>query len=392
MPFDLAQAARTVRRRYSDAIGFRQTLLDLLFAAGCSVREQAVALEHGDAVFVRTSGPAAPVGGPPLVLVAVDLDPPSSLTLLPDRPAAWPVPLASLGGPAVAIGWLAALHALLHSNRQRPWEVVFVRGPALGLAADLHAMLQGLPADAEVVQIVPGLPAGAVPGVASLDLVRLDLVRPRNIWRFPACDHTWSVSASVTGGDALPRLRALLTGLGSGAAWTLHDLHLQPGRTSHLSAVLRTSVPLPQDTAFTVRELEAEQRLLFPVNDALSGLAHLSALPAELVHGLAAPLHAEVMPDGLTVHALVAGSVDIDTLPDRVGPLSLQWDVGELTRRTPAVELDVADVQAVQGPLPAGAERAAVVWRTPSLEADDEAVELAHAIGQLLRAPAAHPA
>jgi hypothetical protein len=98
------------------------------------------------------------------------------------------------------------------------------------------------------------------------------------------------------------------------------------------------------------------------------------------------------MPDGLTVHALVAGAVDIDALPDRVGPLSLQWDVGELTRRTPAADLDVADAQAVQGPLPAGAERAATVWRIPCLEADDEAVELAHAIGQLLRAPATHPA
>ncbi|MSP93488.1 MAG: hypothetical protein EXR79_17135, partial [Myxococcales bacterium] len=197
MPFDLVFAARTLRARHRDALGFRQALLDFLFAAGCSVREQAVALEHGDAVCVRTTGPAAPNGEPALVLVAVDLDAPAPVRSLGGEIPRWSESLATLGGPDIAIGWLAALRALVASTRQRPWEAIFVRGPALGTAGYLGALLEGLPPEAQIVQLAASLPPTG-PGEAvntaatCFDMARLELVRSRNIWRFPACDHAYA--------------------------------------------------------------------------------------------------------------------------------------------------------------------------------------------------------
>ncbi|MSP91603.1 MAG: hypothetical protein EXR79_07345 [Myxococcales bacterium] len=376
MPFDLARAARLLHARHDDALGFRFALLDLLFAAGCSVREQAVALEHGDAVCVRTAGPAAPVGDAPLWLVAVDVDPPG-----PGGRGTWRDDLAGLGGPDVAVGWLAALHAVLQGHSQRPWELVFVRGPALGTAGWVQALTDAAPARADVVLLAPCARAGGAD--RDVDLARMDLRRPRNIWRFPACDHTNAVAIDCAPGTGLARLRGWIA-RSPGAAWTLHDLRVSPGPRDHLTGVLRSSLALqPDEAGCTARALESAERLLFPVNDALSAhqqLAHL--LPAPWGDALATPLALESLPDGLRTHMLVAGGADDSDLPDRIGTLALSWSAGPLGRaaRADAVRVAVAGDE-VLGLAPAGIERPHSVWRTPAATVDGELAGLQRAVG-----------
>lgn len=373
MPFDLDRAAQAVRQRHRDAMGFRQTLLDHLFAAGCPVREQAVALEFGDAVCVRTSGPAAPNDLPPLVIVAVDLDPPAI-------GSHWPEHLQSLGGPAVAVAWLAALRALLALRGQRPWQAILVRGPALGLHDYLASLREELPSTAELVQLVPGATiGGGLPNLAShaadLDMARLELVRPRNIWRLPACDHSYVLEADVPFGEALPRLRKLLRDT-PGMNWTLHGLQVGGGK---LNAVLRTSQALAGQDGLTLREVHGEQRLMFPVNDALTALQQIAP---HLPHGLGEPLQsppwAEGLPDGLLVHALVPPVPEDADLPDRSGTMTLQWRVEPVARTVQnEVRLAVAENEAV-GPAPVGLTDRQV-WRLPVLETDEN-------LGGLVRA------
>ncbi len=365
MPFDLDRAAQSIRLRHRDTMGFRQTLLDHLFAAGCPVREQAVALEFGDAVCVRTSGPAAPNDQPPLVIVAVDLDPPAPGT-------DWPAPLRSLGGPAVAVAWLAALRALLALHGQRPWQAILVRGPALGLHDYLASLRDGLPSTAELVQLVPGAVGTSA---ADLDLARLELLRARNIWRLPACDHSYVLDADLPFGEALPRLRSLLRET-PGLNWTLHGL--QVGGVK-LQAVLRTSQALDGQGGLTLREVHGEQRLMFPVNDALTALQQIAPhLPAGLGESLLAPPWAQGLPDGLLVHALVPPVADDVELPDRSGAMTLQWHIEPVARAVGnEVRLAVADAEAV-GPVPVGLTNRQV-WRLPALESDQE-------LGGLVRA------
>lgn len=379
MPFDLDRATQALRQRHRDALGFRQVLLDLLFAAGCPVREQAVALEFGDAVCVRTAGPSAPNDEPPLVIVAVDLDAPSPQFTMPaparspaGMASAWPEAMHSLGGSAVAAAWLAALRSLLGSRKQRPWEAILVRGPALGMHDYLASLREGLPANAELVQLVPGAATGAGP---DLDLARLELVRARNIWRLPACDHAYALDAELTFGQALAPLRGLLRDT-AGLQWTLHGLQVDGGR---LQGVLRTSQPLESQEGLRLREIPGEHKLLFPVNDALTALQHLAHLPDGVGEAMQAPPWIDSLPDGLLVHALVPPVADDAVLPDRVGALTLTWRTEPLARGiTQEVRLAVAQDEPV-GPVPFGLG-AGTVWRLPALHGSEDLAGVVRAL------------
>lgn len=380
MAFDLARAARTVHAKHSDAFGFRFALLDLLFAAGCNVREQAVALEGGDAICVRTAGPAAPSPAQRLVIFALDLELPA---LHGGDPAGcWPGWLAPLGGPATAMAWLAALHALQDSKQQRPWELVFVRAPALGGPAFLRDLIE-MEGDAEVVVL---LPASELP-MQPWDLLRLELNRPRNIWRFPACDHTARVAGKAPFGQAWTALRQALSALGPAAAWTLHDLKIAAGENADFSAVLRTSVALPAVEGLQTSALDSDARLLFPINDALSALQQLGErLPNDAAEALLQPHHAATLPDGLCLHTLVPPLPEDLELADRAGAMSATWQVEPLTRDTPQRPQRLLAVSAaeIQGATLAELPAAVTLWRTPPRLDDGELPGLLRALSSLV--------
>lgn len=378
MPFDLGLAVRSVRKRHGDADAFRNAILDLLFAAGCPVRELAVALEYGDAVCIRTSGPAAPNAEPPLLLVAIDLDVPGGAR--GGRLPAWPSHLQSLGGSEVAAGWLTALRVLLGTKRQRPWEAVLVRGPALGLQEHLATLFADLPPGTEIVQLVPGMTGAAgMPQdpVTAVDLVRLELSRPRNIWRLPACDHTYEVEVAADWSESLPQLRSFLRDQGAAMAWTLHDMDIAGG---HMQAVLRTSQPAESAGGVQIREVTGEQRLLFPVNDALTALGHMAAhLPERLAGSVQSPPWAQALPDGLCLHAVVAPVPAELTLPERTGSMSVAWRFEPLARAAVAeVRLALAADEPL-GPVAAGVP-AATAWHLPLLTGDEDLTALTRAL------------
>lgn len=383
MPFDLPQAAVKLRNRHGDAAAFRAALLELLFAAGCGVREQALALPWGDALCLRTAGPAAAVAGPRRVVVAIDLELPS--TCSGDAAGRWPVGMQSLGGPSVAIGWLALLHACLQSPRQRPWELIYVRGPALG-TAELVADLTALQPGADVAVLVP---VAAGPRDA-LDMVRLELLRPRNIWRFPACDHTVAVDGRAPLGGAWLQLRRVLDALGPAAAWTLHDLSIGAGEGAPYAAVLRSSVAATACDGMRLQPLASDARLLFPVNDALAGLAQLAdRLPAKLATALEAPLQATSLPNGLCLHALAPPLDDASALPDTVAALSLQWAVAAVARpHDGPVRLLSVTADEAAGPVPAGIDAHACLWRIAQLDDDAAVRALSRACQAMLAADA----
>ncbi len=383
MALDLQRAARTVHAKHRDAFGFRFALLDLLFAAGCNVREQAVALAYGDALCVRTAGPAAPSAAQRLVIFAVDLEVPS---LHGGDPAGrWPDQLAALGGPSTAVAWLAALHALQTSPQQRPWELVFVRAPALGGPAFVRDLME-VEGDAEVVLL---LPACETP-MKAWDLLRVELNRPRNIWRFPACDFTARVSGAAPFGQAWTALRQALAALGPAAAWTLHDLKIAAGERAEFSAVLRTSVPVPTIEGLQVATLDSDARLLFPINDALSGLALLGErLPAAAAEALLQPHHAATLPDGLCLHTLVAPLLASEELADRAGAMSVTWLAEHLTCPATAAQEQAQRLLAVssgevQGAVLADMPASATLWRTPAHLDDGELPGLLRALNALV--------
>ena len=378
MPFDLASAARALRARHGDAMGFRQVLLDHLFAAGCGVREQAVALAFGDALCVRTSG-AAQATGKPLCVLALDLDPPGS-TRDPRQPQPhWPPHLASLGGPDVAIGWLATLRSLLSTDPQRPWQLIYVRGPALGLADYVGSLQEEVPDGAQIVQIVPSL-AMANP-LTSLDFLRLDVARAVNVWHFAACDYTYALTAEVRDGDGLGCLQRLLADLGANA-WTLHDLQLQPGEPQRLAATLRSAQPVAHSApGVALVEADAAQRLMFPVNDALAALHALApALAQPWQPALQRPLHAAALADGLCLHAVVPPGLDADALPQDGKSLSFSWCLEPLARPALLEERGLATgADDHAGPIPAGVH-GAQVWRLPLLTGEGELGGLSRAL------------
>ncbi len=387
MPFDLVRAATRLRDCHAQSVEFRHALLDLLFATGAAVSEQAVALEYGDALCIRAAGPAAPSMERPLLLIAIDLVPPQagSAEVRDKTPPKWPAGLATLGGASVALGWLTALHALVRSPAQRPWQALYVRGPALGTAPFVTSLLEGLAEHADLVQLAPSLAVEAA-ALEPLDVVAMRLTRSRNVWRFPSCDHTWAVSGHLPWGDGLPSLRALIAGLGDDVAWTLHDLVLYPSDISRVSAILRTSSDArPDQRALEVSPLEDAPRLLFPVNDALAALAELSGrLDAHWRHALERPLAAHVLPDGLRLTACLDARGGRDVLPDRAAALSLECRRESLSVAPPPEVRGFALTPAdILGPVPAGVAGAGVaLWRLPALAADAELDGLSRALQQ----------
>ena len=379
MPFDLPRSIKTLPARHGDAFGFRFALLDLLFAVGCGAREQAVALQWGDALCLRTAGPPAPVAGKALVLLVVDLDLPG---LHPTDPGGqWPAQLAGLGGPAAATVWLTALHALLSSGSQRPWELVYVRGPAAGTAEFVEGLC-GEYADAEVVLLTPA----GTERTADHDWVRLELTRPRNIWRFPTCDHTAAVHGTAPFGQAWPALRQLIATLGPAAAWTLHDLKIGAGQQAPFSATVRSSLPLAALGGLAVKPVVGEARLLFPVNDALSALGGLTdRLPAGLAAALAQPVAAHTLPDGLCVQALAPRLADTGELPERAAALSAVWDIAPVVRPwTGKTRLLAIDAAAAGSALPAGLPQTATVWYLPDFSDSNDVSGVSRALATAL--------
>ncbi len=390
MPFDLARAAARLRARHGDPFGFRHALLDLLFAAGCAVSEQAVALEHGDALCIRAAGANAQSLDNELLVVAVDLDPPhlSGVASSMERPARWPASLASLGGPTVALAWIAAVRALVNSDSSRPWRALYLRGPALGLGAYVRGVLAEVSPRTEMVQVVPSIPVDSDGDGAPCDLVRLDLVRSRNVWRFPACDLSYALTGNATWADALSRLQGTIDSLGRDAAWTLHDVHLYHADEALLAAVLRTSVPLTQTPdGFTATEVDAGQRLMFPVNDALSALGPLSdKLALAWGDALLRPVHMHVLPDGLRVYAVTPVPTRAPTLPTRAGNLTASWQVEPLAIPPSLAVLPLAVSERERlGPVPPGAAAGgAVVWQFPTLVDDGELAGVTRALANVL--------
>lgn len=391
MPFDLARVADRLRQRHGDALGFRHALLDLLFATGTSVSEQAVALEHGDALCIRASSQATASLASELLVVAIDLDPPhlSGVAATMGRPGRWPDALASLGGPEVALAWMAAVRALVSSKTSRPWHAVYVRGPALGLGAYVRGVLTEVSPRTEMVQVVPSVPADAPGDANPCDLVRLDLTRSRNVWRFPACDLGYAITDAAPWPDALTRLNGLLGGLGAEAAWTLHDLHLYHAEETLLGAVLRSSKPLKHvPSGMTATEIDAGRRLMFPVNDALSALAHLAAeLAPAWADALSRPVHLHVLPDGLRVFAVAPVARIAPLLPEQAGGLNLHWQVEPLAilPTRPVLPFAISSRERL-GPIAPGAlASGAVVWQFPTLKIDDDLVGLGRALGAALQ-------
>jgi len=383
MPFDLAAAAHALRARHGDAMGFRQTLLDHLFAAGCGVREQAVALEFGDALCVRTSSAdAAP--GSPLCVFAIDLDPLGSARDPRQPPPRWPPHLASLGGADVAIGWLATLRALLSTDPQRPWQMIYLRGPALGLADYVETVHAALPEAAHCVQLAPSV--AVADAAVSLDLLRLDLTRSHNIWRFAACDFTYALTAQLPDGEAFSALQHLISDLDTDA-FTLHDLHLQPGEPQRLTATLRTARPIDRVPArLALSEADASQRLTFPVNDAWAALQAMAPKLAEPWRGaVQRPLHAAARADGLCLHAAVPAGLDADALPQERGDLALSWSVQPLARAAQQQHGLATGAEDHAGPLPSGL-RHAQIWQLPLLAVDGGLQALSRALLPALRA------
>lgn len=392
MTIDIARAARQLSRDHADVMTSRATLLDLLFAIGADVSETAVALDGGDVLAVRVAGPAAPSLEPPLVVVALDPEPPHlSAVQSALGPARWPAPWSSLGGPAVGIAWLAAVQVLAASTSRRPWRALYLRGPATGLAPWCASAAAEWEPDAAVTQLVPariaaaGLRAeDAAPEPEAADLWRIDLVRARNVWRLPACDHSYALASSAGWAEAMPSLRRLLAAVDQRGAWTLHDLHLYFGGRSHLTAVLRTSERLPASLhGFTLSEVSSGARLMFPVNDALAGLWALAEkLPGV---GVDRPLHLHALPDGLRVDVVAPAAGD-PVWPERIGALAVQAERSPLTAAPPTARLALAlGPDETPGPVPAGLPPRRTDWLVPA-SPEDALPALARALEAALRA------
>ena len=372
MPFDLERAAKALAHAHADVTLFRPALLDLLFATGTAVGEAAVALEVGDALAIRASGPSAPSLLPPRVVVAIDIEPPHlSSVRAALGPARWPAPLASLGGPDVVIAWVAALRAMAASSSLRPWRALYFRGPAAGLAAYVEAELADLEPDADVVQIVPSVTASVdEPAIAAgSDLLTLSVTRPRNVWRFPACEHTYALIGHHPWGQGLPALCRLLGAFEANTAWALHDIHHYFGERGHLSAVLRTARPIDVTAfGFTARNVDAGSRLMFPINDALAAVTSIAGRMGKgWGPSLMAPLHLHALPDGLHLDLMVPPG-EAPKLPDRQGTLALQWERKPLIARSPVAVMPLAvGADETMGPLAAGVPHPIVTaWQVPA--------------------------
>jgi hypothetical protein len=386
MPFDLARVASHLRARHQDFVDFRHALLDVLFAAGCGVSEQAVALKYGDTLCIRASGPSVPDPETELVVVVVDLEPPhlSNVALAMDKPGQWPPSLASLGGPASALAWVSVVHALSNPEVRRPWRALYFRGPALGLGRYVRSELADVSPRADKVQVVPSLSVSPVAGMEACDLVRLDLIRSRNVWRFPACSHGYALSSKTPYQESLDGLQELLNGLGEGVAWTLHDAHLYHSDDTYMTSVLRCARPLTAVPSwFDATEVDPGRRLMFPINDALAALGELSRrLQPAWGDALDHPLHLHVLPDGLRVFTVTPGTEKQPRLPTKAGSMAAHWHIEPLAVVANQDEegFSVGDDEWL-GPIASGAvDAGARIWRFPSLQTDDDLAGLQRAL------------
>lgn len=330
MPFHLQPACHQLRQTHAHALSYRRTLLDLAFTSGGTVQEQAVALEHGDALLVRVQREGH---GLTRNFVVVDLDPPGRTRL-------WPEQLESLGGPLLAQTWGVALHALL-GQENLAWQLLYVRGPALGTSAYLETLNLENP-----VQL---LPCARVPLLLpAQDLLALTLTRAENLWRLPSCD--WLATLQVEDVNPLALLRAWLGR--QTLPWTLHDVEMpHPGQ---LTATLRAQKPLEPPPGIEVKVHKDLQRLGFPVNDALLAWP-LDWLPQ--------PLAVQTLANGLWLAGLHPRLADEVELPEMLPNLRAEWQVEALTRETPNPVLVAVTAAEAASPVPAGLT--GEVWRLP---------------------------
>ncbi len=336
MPFDLDQAANRLGRVHGHAVAFRQALLDVAFASGCPMREQAVALEHGDAVTLRMASRDPAMAASVTRFAILDLDPPG-------HAATWAPELDSLGGPGLAQIWAVALHTLLGQTDERPWELTYTRGPALGVSAYVRDRLD---AQASTIQLVP---CPSVPSHGrAMDGVALTLEPTQNVSR--RAESGWTVSLTVAGEDALARLRSWLHGVSG--AWTLHQLDLR----SHdaLTALLCADRPLEPPPGIAIQAWPESPRLSFPVNEALMAWPE-TWLPR--------PLAVRTLDAGLWLAGLTSTVAEDAALPERAGALALTWQVESVAREVSAQVLVAVDAAESIGPVAAGLD--GPIWRLP---------------------------
>ena len=363
-------------------------MLDLLFTTGLPVRERAFALQHGDAVCMEASGPAAPSLEPPRVFLLVNMLPPhlSSVARVLGAPARWAPGLQSLGGPSILAAWATLLHCLANDEGRRPWRLLYVQGPAMGTSEALSTLIGPQEPDAELIVMVPSVKAPGLTG--DLSIVRLDLTRSRNVWRFPSCNHSYAVEGDVPFQDAAVSLNGLVEQLDAGAAWTLHDLHIYQAEQVRFSAILRSAEPVALTVdGFTQRDIDGAERLMFPVNDVIGVLRSLAEQMAGIWgDALRQPLHFRVLPDGAQVYALVPDSPEWrDALPDRLGAITIEAELTQLasdiTSEAATLAVDDSDFP---GPRPAGIP-AGVLWRLPPLTETADIQALARAFSHKLK-------
>lgn len=352
MPFDLIAATARLSRHHAEGLEFRRTLLDIAFTAACPLREEAVSLEHGDALMLHLQSPSAGALSTARSFAVVDLEPPG-------HRAAWPETLDSLGGPLLAQTWAVALHALLASGGDLPWRLLYVRGPALGTADYLRErlgdggaaiQLAPCPTVARAPAALDGVAPAALDGVAlaALDGVALTLRRAENVWRLPACD--WTAQLTVQQPQPLALLRSWLAALRD--PWTLHELQ-QPSATQ-LTAILRAARPLVLPAGVSAHAARALPRLSFPVNDALLAWPEI---------WLPQPLAVTTQPDGLWLAGLRPALPAGEVLPESLAGLSAEWQVTAVARRAAAESLLAVTAAEAQGPVAAGLD--GPLWRLP---------------------------
>lgn len=370
MPYDLQRGADRVRAAYDEPMALRQRMLDMLFAAGCSVSEQAVSLADGEAMALQAAGPGAERDAQPRVFLAVDVEAPGARSLTPR----WPCHLASLGGPDIAIGWLGLVRALVEAEPKTGWHAVYVRGAAVAVDGYLRSIAARLPREAALYQLLPRVAAAAVTTEEhGLHVLRVTLRRAKNVWRLPSCDHAYVVEGLLPSGEVFGRLRAVLGRVGRALDWTLHDLRAASGAGAQLSAVLRTSAPVDVlDDTLRLTPLEDDSRLMFPVNDALEAIAALAeAAPASLGGLLARPIAMQVLPDGLWFDTILAGTAaqQVAGLPRHVGGMDVATRTARLCGPPPRAVLDVSGAPGgATGPVPGRLdELGATVVRMPDL-------------------------
>lgn len=345
----------------ADPVALRLGLLDLFFAAGQGVREQAVALSSGDALCLSTA-PAAPNHRDTVV---IDLQPPQ----LPGQPTTtWPPGWRGLGGPAALAALVGALaSAQDHAGHTR---VRYVRVPALGAADYLAELLEPVADNLCVVQPVD---TAAAP-TAELWGAVATAARPRNIWRFAACDFGLLLHARAPEGTALASLLGWLAGLPAGVITTIHDLVVIPLGDGHeeLRVAVRSSAALEPPSAtpemlWRSAALGAEQRLLYPVGDVLAQLdPHPGPVGVWLGDALLRPRAARTLPDGMALLAMLDRAPqtqvhDALTAGTRSAGLRWVWEVAQLAATRPDAQPSHAAIPVAAG-VPAQARCAAVRW------------------------------